>query len=504
MKPESYQKIKEFCCRNGLIVQGERILTALSGGADSVYLSLVLLEMSEEYNLEVAFLHVNHQIRGEEALRDEQFCRDFADRHGAKLYVSRVDIPQLVCLEKRSLEETARKYRYQYIEEIVRKEGYQKVAVAHHLNDQAETVLFQMLRGSSVRGMGGMRPGNGIYIRPLLEMRHEEIISELKKCGQTWCEDSTNQEEDCSRNRIRRRVLPMLEEMVNKGAVLHLARMAGQMQEIQNFLEEVLSEKMPLILDKTSEDGEIRARISEIKKLPQALKMEFAYRIIAQAAGRQKDITSRHMEALIELTEGESGRRIDLPYGLQAGRDYDILWIHPVTKFPDPVDDAERFQWSRDLAEPAEAALSGENGEIMKFSMKRENYFKAFEDNERKIPKNNCTKWFDYARINGMLEFRHPEKGDYLWLDVGQKQKKLLSRLLIDSHIPREQRKRLWVLAEKDHILWIPKLNRGSAFYYVSDRTEEILCINMITESEKKDERNSTCDVSTGAGGKQD
>ena len=127
----------------------------------------------------------------------------------------------------------------------------------------------------------------------------------------------------------------------------------------------------------------------------------------------------------------------------------------------------------------------------------------TFEDNERKIPKNNCTKWFDYARINGMLEFRHPEQGDFLWLDEQGDRKKPLNRLLIDRHIPREDRRKIWVLAEGSHVLWIPELDRVSAGYYVSDRTEEILCIKMITESEKKDERNSTCYVFPGAGGKQ-
>lgn len=148
--------------------------------------------------------------------------------------------------------------------------------------------------------------------------------------------------------------------------------------------------------------------------------------------------------------------------------------------------------------------LCGTEGKEIKLLLQRKNFFEAFEDNERKIPKNNCTKWFDYAKINGMLEFRHPEEGDFLWLDEQGTRKKPLNRLLIDRHVPREDRRKIWILAEGSHVVWIPELDRVSAGYYVSDRTEEILCIKMITESEKKDERNSTCYVFPGAGGKQD
>ena len=159
--------------------------------------------------------------------------------------------------------------------------------------------------------------------------------------------------------------------------------------------------------------------------------------------------------------------------------------------------------WDPAKKETGSVVLCGMGDTAIKLFWQRKNFLETFEDNERKIPKNNCTKWFDYARINGMLEFRHPEQGDFLWLDEQGNRKKPLNRLLIDRHIPREDRRKIWVLAEGRHVLWIPELDRVSAGYYVSDRTEEILCIKMITESEKKDERNSTCDVFPGAGGKQ-
>lgn len=541
MKLESYHEMKAFCGQNHLLDSSDRVLVAFSGGADSVYLARALLDLSREWNFTVELIHVNHQIRGGEAERDEAFCKNFAKEHNVRIHVCRGDVPKMVQEQKCSLEEAARIYRYQCIEETAEQHGFQKVAVAHHQDDQAETVLFQMLRGSGVRGMGGMRPRNGRYIRPLLFLRHDQIVRELGQIGQGWCEDSTNQEADCSRNQIRLNILPVLEESVNHRASEHLARTAAQMQEMQAFLEEELAKRLPeLVVDfsqmeknKFAGCKELRARIRELEMIPKVLQREFAHWMITRTAGRQKDITSRHTEALLALAAGESGKRISLPYGLVAGRDYDILWIR--RRYPEetplaglnagktmkPAEMTEGADiteetggegeavnvlpcWQPERKEPKSLVLTGLNGREIKLFLQRKNFSRAFEDNERKIPKNNCTKWFDYAKINGMLEFRHPEKGDFLWLDEQGDRKKPLNRLLIDRHVPREDRRKIWILAEGSHVLWIPEFDRVSAGYYVSDRTEEILCIKMITESEKKDERNSTCYVFPGAGGKQD
>ncbi|MBC8562439.1 tRNA lysidine(34) synthetase TilS [Jutongia huaianensis] len=533
MRLESYHEVKDFCRQNHLLEPSDRVLVAFSGGADSVYLARALLELSREWDFVVELIHVNHQIRGEEAERDEMFCKSFAEENGIRIHICRGDVPKMVQEKKYSLEEAARIYRYRCIEETAEQYGFQKVAIAHHRDDQAETVLFQMLRGSGVRGMGGMCPRNGRYIRPLLFLCHDQIVRELGQISQSWCEDSTNQEADCSRNQIRLKILPLLEECVNRRASEHLARTAVRMQEVQAFLEEELAKRLPELVVDFPEEGfagrkELRARVRELQMLPKALQREFAYWMITQAAEHRKDITSRHLEALLALAAGESGKRISLPYGLVAGRDYDILWIRK--EYPNKVQQPDKAKqgktaaetentaeagrngtedntypyWDSAGKEPKSIVLCGTEGKEIKLLLQRKNFFEAFEDNERKIPKNNCTKWFDYAKINGMLEFRHPEEGDFLWLDEQGTRKKPLNRLLIDRHVPREDRRKIWILAEGSHVVWIPELDRVSAGYYVSDRTEEILCIKMITESEKKDERNSTCYVFPGAGGKQD
>ena len=211
---------------------------------------MCIRDRSREWDFVVELIHVNHQIRGGEAERDELFCKNFAAEHGVRIHICRGDVPKMVQEQKYSMEEAARIYRYQCIEETAEQYGFHKVAIAHHQDDQAETVLFQMLRGSGVCGMGGMRPRNGRYIRPLLFLRHDQIVRELGQIGQAWCEDSTNLEADCSRNKLRLNILPVLEESVNHRASEHLARTAAQMQEVQAFLEEELAKRLPdLVID---------------------------------------------------------------------------------------------------------------------------------------------------------------------------------------------------------------------------------------------------------------
>ena len=507
MRLESYHEVKDFCRQNHLLEPSDRVLVAFSGGADSVYLARALLELSREWGFVVELIHVNHQIRGEEAERDEMFCKSFAEENGIRIHICRGDVPKMVQEQKYSLEEAARIYRYRCIEETAEQYGFQKVAIAHHQDDQAETVLFQMLRGSGVRGMGGMCPRNGRYIRPLLFLRHDQIVRELGQISQAWCEDSTNQEADCSRNQIRLKILPLLEECVNRRSSEHLARTAARMQEVQAFLEEELAKRLPELVVDFTEEGfagrkELRARVRELQMLPKALQREFAYWMITQAAEHRKDITSRHLEALLALAAGESGKRISLPYDLMAGRDYEILWIRK--EYPNKVQQPDKAEQGKTAAEtentaeagrngtedntypcwdpagkePKSIVLCGTEGKEIKLFLQRKNFFEAFEDNERKIPKNNCTKWFDYAKIKNMPKLRYPKEGDYMWLRTDGAKKKL-SRVLIDSKVPADERKDILVLAEGSHILWIPELARCSAYYYIDENTKKVLCASI-------------------------
>lgn len=485
MKRKLYYTVREFCEKNKLFSKGDKVLIGLSGGADSVYLTLVLQELAVLWDLDLSLIHVNHGIRGEEADRDEAFCRRFADKCGLPLVVFDGDVPELARREKMSLEEAARKYRYLCITEVLEREKIDKVAVAHHCDDQAETVLFHLARGSGLRGIGGMKAVQGRIVRPLLELRHEDILAQLEENGLEWCEDSTNESVEYSRNKIRHQVMPVLEEGVNAAAVRHLSQVAKQLQTVQDFLQDELSKRLEeLVIDEGASEqvcGDVRTRVyvDKFLELPAALQLELVRWMIVRTAGRSRDIGCRHIEGVAALAEGESGKRFDLPYGLWAGRDYNTLWVGTRTEGEQPGTDNFVLCQAMDGDDSKRVCLDTMDGGSMEISFHREKFLEKYENNDRKIPKNNCTKWFDYARINGMLEFRHPASGDFLWLDAEESRRKPLNRLLIDLHVPRDCRKRLWVLAQGSNIVWIPELGRGSGSYYVSEKTQELLCAEL-------------------------
>lgn len=178
---------------------------ALSGGADSVCLLLVLKELEEKYRLNIEAVHVNHCIRGGEADSDEQFCRSLCSRLGVKLHVKKINVPEIAAREKKSIEEAARNARYEVFEEYT---SGGKLATAHTISDNAETVIFNLVRGTGIKGICGIPPVRGNIIRPLIGITRNDVESYLKKNGQDHVTDSTNLNDDYTRNRIRHKIIP--------------------------------------------------------------------------------------------------------------------------------------------------------------------------------------------------------------------------------------------------------------------------------------------------------
>ena len=232
---EWVNRIKEYCRQKELLLQGDRVLVGLSGGADSVCLFLVLLSLAKEWNLSLVPVHVNHNIRGEEAEADEQFCKELCRSHGMELLVVSCDVPELAKERGWSLEEAGRNARYEAFFGLAAEHSCHRIAVAHHQNDQAETVLFQMFRGSRIRGLAGMDAKNGSIIRPLLNVTRTEIENYLNTQGQSYCVDRTNYEDDYTRNKIRNRILPLAGE-VQPRAVEHVAETAEYLGRVEEFL----------------------------------------------------------------------------------------------------------------------------------------------------------------------------------------------------------------------------------------------------------------------------
>ena len=227
-----YKRVKSFCDDNGLIEKNDSIVTGLSGGADSVFLFLYLIHIQKEYNLKLCFVHVNHGIRGSEAGNDQHFVEELCKRENVMYKVFYKDIPQMADELSMTEEEAGRGYRYECFDKMRKELGYNKIAVAHHQDDQAETVLFQLIRGSGFRGLGGMKAKNGCIIRPLLSVKKQEILDYLDESGQNYCIDSTNNDDEYARNQIRHHLIPYLQENLQKETVSHIAKTASYLQDV--------------------------------------------------------------------------------------------------------------------------------------------------------------------------------------------------------------------------------------------------------------------------------
>ncbi|MCF0243298.1 MAG: tRNA lysidine(34) synthetase TilS [Bacteroidaceae bacterium] len=226
-----------------------KILVALSGGADSVYLFLHLLNEGTA----VEAVHCNFRLRGEESDRDEEFCKRLCERKGVKLHLAHFDTKEYAKLHKISIELAARQLRYKYFEQLRQDIGAQFIAVAHHKDDQAETIIHNIVRGTGIKGLCGMRKQNGNIIRPLLDITRVQIEEQLAAWGETFVTDSTNLEDDATRNKIRHNIIPLLKE-INPKAVENIARMAQHLTETAE-----IEDSFYKTLEARFEKGELQA-----------------------------------------------------------------------------------------------------------------------------------------------------------------------------------------------------------------------------------------------------
>ncbi len=429
----------QYIEKHHLISYGDKIVAGVSGGADSVCLLHLLNECRERWNLSLVVVHVKHGIRGEEADEDAVFVEKMAARFSLPFFSPEGDVPALAAEWGMSEEEAGRKFRYEQMEKIRKEQKADAIAVAHHRDDQAETVLFRLFRGSGVRGLSGMLPRKGRIIRPLLFAGRREIEDFLRQQGYVWREDSTNCDMAYSRNRIRKELLPRIEETINARAGQHIADTAGDVAAWRGYIEKMAGQAAEEILENIN--GEITLKTDSYCRQDEVIQKEILRLFLEKALPGVRDVSRIHYNKLHELISQETGKELDLPGGVKAVRDYDRvrLRIH---------DDCVR--------EPVRIECPVPSVHIVK--MEHEFYritlaVKKREELERKIPQKDYTKWFDYDKIKSGLVLRNPEKEDYFVLD-SEGHRKRLSRYYRDRKVAAQERKRQFVLADGAHVIW--------------------------------------------------
>ncbi len=455
-------RVLEYIERYGMIEPGDHIVAGISGGADSVCLLFVLRALMEQLSFKLTAVHVEHGLRGAESLEDAAFVERLCEETGIPCRVFHVDMEARAREEGLSPEEAGRELRYACFSRALEEAGANKIAVAHQLEDQGETLLLQLFRGAGLRGLCGMAPVRGRIIRPLLEISRRDMEEWLADQGISWRTDRTNLETAYTRNRLRLELLPYVEREIQPRAKEHLAKTAGRLRQVQEYLDRQAEKAYRICAEEIGERSEKKVQINlealgQQEPLMRTMVLQLA---LSRLGGGLRDVGAVHLEALLALAGKETGKAWMLPGGLAARREYGSLIL-----------EKKREPESGFFTEVTEIpGIYRTGGLTWRFSVEE-------AKNSWRIPEKTYTKWFDYDTIKKCLSIRTRSPGDFLEINREHGKKKLKD-YLIDCKIPRREREELLLLTEGKHVLWILG-HRISQAYKITGQTRRLLKVEV-------------------------
>lgn len=462
------EKVRAYIEQWHMLPPGCQVFAGVSGGADSVCMLLLLKELSKEFSFHLQVIHVEHGIRGAESRLDAEFVQELCRKLAIPFHMDAVDVPGFARKEHMGLEEAARVLRYRVFTALAGEQEI-RVALAHHMEDNAETMLLQMIRGSGIDGLCGIKPvrqqGKICYIRPLLGCSRREIEAYLQEKGQPFREDETNEDLSIPRNRIRRQIIPGLEE-INPQAVLHMNRAAEDLGGLRQELEEITDDVEPRVIGQ--EEQAVLLDVEQLQQLPESVRRRLIYRGTARAAGARKDITRAHLLGIESLLGRQTGSRIHLPYHLTAERSYGKIIISSARKKHQVSESREITGEMLHTLEGQRKVLSLEAGGI-RFQLR----LIPWNGKIGEIPQKMYTKWMDYDKIKNGFSIRSRRPRDFLVLDKEGHRKKL-SDYFITEKIPAQERDHILLLAQESLILWVVGGRMGTS-PMVDETTKRVL-----------------------------
>ncbi len=347
MRTPLEQSVLQAIQRTGVLAPGDRVGLAVSGGADSVALLRLLLRLRDELGITLAVVHLNHSLRGAESDGDAEFVAILAQAHGLELVTAREDVGAEAHQQGRNLEDMARQLRYAFFHRVVANGRATRIAVAHTADDQAETVLAHIIRGTGLTGLGGIHPVAGKIVRPLLATRREELREYLRAIGQPWREDSTNRDATRTRARIREQLLPMLSRDFSPAVTDHLNELSRLAREEEIFWDALVEDRFqalvrkqdggyalsipvnallhPLALHAAQTQNANSAKYNDSQPL-RVLTERLIRRLYEYVRGNRRELSAYHVEQVIHIASGaRSGHRAELPGGIIVQRNFQDL-----------------------------------------------------------------------------------------------------------------------------------------------------------------------------------
>lgn len=439
-------KIQTFIKLHNLLEQDKPVLAGISGGADSVALALVLKQLG--YALTA--VHCNFHLRGEESDRDEQFVRDFCQQQEIPLYVKDFQTEEYAKEKKISIEMAARELRYAYFHELMKSTKISVLAVAHHQNDQAETLLINLIRGTGIHGLRGMLPKNGETVRPMLCVTREEILDYLAEKGQEFVTDSTNLSTDYTRNKIRLELLPYLKTL-NPSIISTLNHTALNLSEAENlYNRQMRTEIQNLILSDSYTLGETPLLLKRAGSSMKSAEMKPVWHEILFPYG----FTETQVENILSLNVTDCGKEFYANnWELMVDRDEVILRKRNEEDFEDIlIYDTDVYATFLEVK--------------VNIDILQRKYYPVIEKESR-------VALLDYDKLVFPLQIRKVQAGDK-FVPLGMKGKKLISDFLTDQKAKSWEKKDQLILCDaQGEILWVIG-RRISGKYAISDKTQKI------------------------------
>jgi tRNA(Ile)-lysidine synthase len=461
------QKTSDFIAAERLLPAGEKVLLAISGGADST----ALLHVFAALRLNICCAHINHQLRGEEAQRDEDFVIEQCRFLRLPVITRKIDVRDYAKKSKLSIETAARNLRIENLVEIAKQQNCAVVATAHHKNDNAETIIDRLIRGTGLRGLCGIWPAkkfvDGItFIRPLLCATRDEIIEYLKSRKLNWCTDRTNTDFAYRRNFIRHRMLPDLQKDSAGDIVEHLAVLSKASRGLHQMVCRTADAIWPDIA--IAVEQTLTLDSAKVAAQPTEIKIEIVRRTLAHLDCGEQDFTEQHYNSIVQLSDDA---RLQLPNRVTVHRQGGKIIFEHNRKPPG-------LSWGFDnhvsLKVPGVTQFGPYtiNADIVEVGQEGLVEFKK--------TKSNLVEWFDFEKLKLPLEVRPRKHGDKFW-PLGLAGEKKIGKFLTTAKVSQSLRRRLFVIADGEKIIWLCPV-RISEQAKVANGTRKVVQIK-ITDS---------------------
>ncbi len=459
-------RVSSFMSRHRMVARGDKVLAAVSGGPDSIALLHILYLLKDELGITLHIVHLDHMFRGEESEKDAIFVAEAAKRYGLPVTVKSVDVPLYRTQHHLSKQAAAREVRFGFFRETAGQVGASKVALAHQADDQAETILINILRGAGMTGLKGILPvREGFYIRPLLNIRRSEIERFCSEMNLAYRQDSSNLKPVYTRNRIRLNLIPLLEKDYNPEIVPSLQRLGEICREEDSYLDEMADKAFQDALLK-ADTGRILLSLGRLKQTPLAIRRRLLRRAWWELTGAAVNLDFQHTEAVLELiNSGTTGSQTVMPGKVVAAISYATLELKAAR------DSSALPEYIYSLQIPGMTYIPETDMTVCAQVTPR-----VRDQSPRDMPR--CDALLDFDQLPPALFVRRRRKGD-VFHPYGQVSDTKLKDFLIKQKIPRAERDRIPLICTPENIIWVGGIRIGEKCK-VSGSTKNVLHLKLI------------------------